>query len=194
MTGTRDPAATKARIFEAAAAEFAAYGIAGARIDRIAREAKANKQLIYAYFGNKNELFAQVLEQRLVDHARNMPVDADDPDAWVDRLLEYHATHPQLLRLLMWEGLEYGTGAIPREDERTAHWDRKAEVFADAQRRGVIGTALPPRDLAFILLGVAAWYTAMPQMRKILVGDTDEARARLRESIGTAVRRIISKP
>ncbi|WP_030615565.1 TetR family transcriptional regulator [Streptomyces sclerotialus] len=194
MTGTRDPAATRARIFEAAAAEFAAYGIAGARIDRIAREARANKQLIYAYFGNKSELFAQVLEKRLVDHARNMPVDADDPDAWVDRLLEYHDTHPQLLRLLMWEGLEYGTGAIPREEERTAHWDRKAEVFADAQRRGAIGTALPPRDLAFILLGVAAWYTAMPQMRRILVGDTDEARARLRESVRTTVRQIIGKP
>jgi hypothetical protein len=42
----RDPEATKARIFAAATVEFAAYGIAGARI---ARNAQANKQLIYAY-------------------------------------------------------------------------------------------------------------------------------------------------
>ncbi|MDN3247398.1 helix-turn-helix domain-containing protein, partial [Streptomyces sp. ZSW22] len=56
----RDPEATKARIFEAAVAEFARHGIAGARIDRIAAEAKANKQLIYAYYGNKAELFASV--------------------------------------------------------------------------------------------------------------------------------------
>ena len=61
--GVRDPEATKARIFESAVTEFARHGIAGARIDRIAAEAKANKQLIYAYFGNKAELFAIVLEK-----------------------------------------------------------------------------------------------------------------------------------
>ena len=54
---TRDAEATKARIFEAATAEFAAHGIAGARVDRIAQNAKANKQLIYAYFGDKQKLF-----------------------------------------------------------------------------------------------------------------------------------------
>ena len=36
------------RIVEAATVEFAAHGLAGARIDRIARRACANKQLIYA--------------------------------------------------------------------------------------------------------------------------------------------------
>ena len=37
--------------------EFSAYGIAGARVDRIASAAKANKQAIYAYFGSKDALF-----------------------------------------------------------------------------------------------------------------------------------------
>ena len=36
MAAVRDPEATRARIFEAAVAEFARHGIAGARIDRIA--------------------------------------------------------------------------------------------------------------------------------------------------------------
>ena len=63
----RDPEATRARIFAAATEEFAAYGIAGARIDRIAQNARANKQLIYAYFGDKAELFAHVLEQKMFE-------------------------------------------------------------------------------------------------------------------------------
>ena len=44
----RDAEDTKRRIFEAATAEFADHGIAGARVDRIAARAGANKQLIYA--------------------------------------------------------------------------------------------------------------------------------------------------
>jgi AcrR family transcriptional regulator len=44
----RDSAATKERLLAAATDEFAAHGIAGARVDRIAAAARANKQLIYA--------------------------------------------------------------------------------------------------------------------------------------------------
>ena len=59
----RDPEATRRRIFDAAAGEFARHGIAGARIDRIARSARANKQLIYAYFGGKQDLFDRVVTE-----------------------------------------------------------------------------------------------------------------------------------
>jgi len=47
------PAATKGRLLAAGHEEFAAHGIAGARIDRIEAAAKANRSLIYSYFGNK---------------------------------------------------------------------------------------------------------------------------------------------
>ncbi|MFE0099146.1 TetR family transcriptional regulator [Streptomyces sp. NPDC059009] len=186
----RDAEATKARIFEAAVAEFARFGIAGARIDRIASEAKANKQLIYAYFGNKAELFTQVLEQRMLEMAAANPVDADDLDGWMDRLMDYHATHPELLRLLFWEGIEYNDEELPDEAARRDHYDRKVAVLADAQRRGVIGDEIPAADLLFMVVALAGWSTAVPQMRRILVGNESEDRARLRESIKTAARRI----
>ncbi|WP_055569339.1 TetR family transcriptional regulator [Streptomyces atriruber] len=186
----RDPEATKARIFEAAVAEFARYGIAGARIDRIASEAKANKQLIYAYFGNKAELFTQVLEKRMLEMAVANPVDADDMDGWMDRLMDYHAAHPELLRLLFWEGIEYGTDELPDERERRDHYDRKVAVLADAQARGVISDEIPAPHLLFMVVALAGWSTAVPQMRRILVGDQDADRERLRASIKAAVRRI----
>jgi Bacterial regulatory proteins, tetR family len=59
---TRDPERTRARILEAAKAEFAAYGLGGARVDRIAAVALANKRMLYYYFGNKDDLFVAVLE------------------------------------------------------------------------------------------------------------------------------------
>ncbi len=57
--------ATRERILEAALAEFATYGIAGARVDRIAATAGCNKNLIYIYFENKETLFTTVLQKHL---------------------------------------------------------------------------------------------------------------------------------
>ena len=51
---------TKRRILAAATEEFTKYGIAGARVDRIAAAARSNKAMLYAYFGNKEQLFDAV--------------------------------------------------------------------------------------------------------------------------------------
>jgi AcrR family transcriptional regulator len=60
-----DSTATKARLLGAALTEFAEHGIAGARVDRIAEQAGANKRLIYVYYGNKEQLFETVVGQAL---------------------------------------------------------------------------------------------------------------------------------
>lgn len=189
----RDPEATRARIFEAAVAEFAAHGIAGARIDRIAAAARANKQLIYAYFGNKAELFTQVLGKVMLDLAAAVPVDPDDIEGWIDRLMDYHETHPEVLRLLFWEGLEYGTTDLPDEAERQEHYRRKVATLQDGQARGVITDAIPPRDLLLLLTALANWAVVVPQMRRILAGTDDTDRDRLRISIKEAARRLVAK-
>lgn len=191
--GVRDPEATKARIFEAAVAEFARHGIAGARIDRIATEAKANKQLIYAYFGNKAELFTRVLGKSMLDLAVALPVDPDDIEGWIDRLMDYHEAHPELLRLLFWEGLEYGTAELPDETERRQHYAFKVAALQDGQDRGVVSDAIPARDLLFLLVAMANWGVVVPQMRRVLVGVDDPDRDRLRESIKEAARRLVAK-
>ncbi|WP_449352685.1 TetR family transcriptional regulator [Streptomyces shaanxiensis] len=194
MAAARDPEATKARIFEAAVAEFARHGIAGARIDRIATEAKANKQLIYAYFGNKAELFTQVLGKAMLDLAIAVPVDPDDIENWIDRLMDYHEAHPEVLRLLFWEGLEYGaTAELPDEAERQEHYRRKVATLRDGQQRGVVTDAIPPRDLLFLLIAVANWAAVVPQMKRILVGGEDADRDRLRASVREAARRLVAK-
>ncbi|MFC8143789.1 TetR family transcriptional regulator [Streptomyces paradoxus] len=189
----RDPEATKARIFEAAVAEFARHGIAGARIDRIAGAAKANKQLIYAYFGNKAELFAIVLEKKMLHLAEAVPVDPDDIESWVDRLMDYHAAHPELLRLLFWEGLEYGSTELPHESDRREHYTRKVAAVQDGQDRGVITDAVPAADLLFLLTALANWTAVVPQMRRILVGDGEPERDRLRASVKEAARRLTAR-
>lgn len=108
----RDADASRARILEAATAEFAAYGLAGARVDRIAAAAGANKRMLYYYFGNKEALFLAVLEAayasiraaegglRLLDLA---PAEA------IRRLVQftwdYYVEHPEFITLLNNENL-----------------------------------------------------------------------------------------
>ena len=58
----RDADATRARILAAATQEFARYGLAGARGDRVARAARSSERMVYYYFGSKEKLFRAVLE------------------------------------------------------------------------------------------------------------------------------------
>src|SRR5215470_5886548 len=58
----RDPEGMRRRILEAAKQEFAAHGLAGARVDRIAAKADANKRMLYYHVGNKEDLYLAVLE------------------------------------------------------------------------------------------------------------------------------------
>ena len=54
-------AASRHRVFVAAAAEFAARGFAGANVDRIARAARVNKAMIYYHFASKAALYREIL-------------------------------------------------------------------------------------------------------------------------------------
>lgn len=61
---------SKAAILAAASGEFAAHGYSGARMDRIARRAAVNKQLLFYYFGSKAGLHQAVVD-RLTDETRS---------------------------------------------------------------------------------------------------------------------------
>jgi len=62
MGSRGQPVESRAAILQAAAKEFAENGIAGARTDAIAREARVNKALLYYYFKDKETLYGAVLD------------------------------------------------------------------------------------------------------------------------------------
>lgn len=180
-----DSAATRERILAAATEEFAAHGVSGARVDRIAASASANKRAIYDYFGDKNKLFAVVLEQAMADLAQAVPPSEDLPD-YAERLFDYHREHPEALRLVMWEALEVGDGPVPGEVERTRHYGDK--VLA-AQAGGAPGGSA--RTQVFFTLALASWSAGMPQLRRMVLGEDCDL-DRLRGDIGRTVRAIQS--
>src|ERR1700719_2731132 len=62
MGSRGQPEESRAAILQAAAQEFAEHGIAGARTDAIARQARVNKALLYYYFKDKETLYGAVLD------------------------------------------------------------------------------------------------------------------------------------
>src|ERR1700728_2075223 len=97
---------TKARILDAAFEEFAAHGVAGARVDRISGAAGCNKNLLYVYFGSKENLFTAVLEQHLRRVYEDIPFTPDDLPGFAGRVFDFAMAHPDLMRLLAWSTLE----------------------------------------------------------------------------------------
>ena len=189
---TRDAEATKARIFEAATEEFAAYGIAGARVDRIAQNAQANKQLIYAYFGDKRKLFYKVLEKALVQVAEMVSTDITDLDRWVDEHIDYHEKHPEFLRLLMWEALEVAAEDRCRTADRTERYGVKIEKIADAQAQGLARADVPPAYLLLLMMGMVNYSSALPQVKSLILG-ADRDPAELRAWTKDAIKRVAAQ-
>jgi AcrR family transcriptional regulator len=181
-----DSQATRERILAAATTEFAAHGVAGARIDRIAAAAGANKRAIYDYFGDKDALFAAVLERELSDCAEAVPVEGGDLGDYAGRLLEYHAARPQALRLLLWEALELtDQRPLAAEQVRVGKYARRAEAVAATDQ-------LPAEDarlLLFLTIGLVNWGAAVPQLRRMILGDGYPA-DRYRQAVAGAVRAL----
>jgi AcrR family transcriptional regulator len=150
---TRDSAATKARILKAATAEFAERGLAGARVDRLATSAGANKQLIYAYFGSKEGLFDATLEANLETLLDGVPFDALDLPGYARRLFDFNLAHPDLPRLARWHLLER-PGMLMQLPAVGASMGRKIAALAEAQTAGRIDDALTPEQLFVMLLAV----------------------------------------
>jgi AcrR family transcriptional regulator len=186
-----DAEATRRRIFEAAAAEFAARGLAGARIERIATEARATKQAIYLYFGGKEKLFGAVVRAKMEEIGRASDIDPARLTESVGRLFDWYQEHPELIRLLLWEALET-RGEVQGEDERREAFRRKADRFAGANGGPAEPGGKPQQvqDLMFTVFGLIAWNFAVPQLRRLILEEDDEAAAlaRRREAVLEAVR------
>ncbi len=195
----RDVERTKLRLQTAATVEFAEHGLHGTTVERIAVRAGVNEERIYAYFGDKSALFAVVIRLELSKLARAVPlVVTSDWDAgeFAGDAFDYQQTHPHLARLLLWEELT-DTGIVPDEVARSVLYADKIRTLARAQREGLIDDALDPDYLMFLLIALASWWSAAPQLaRMMFTGDPTDSgeRARRRQAVVLAGRRISARP
>ncbi|GAA4993175.1 TetR family transcriptional regulator [Actinopolymorpha pittospori] len=181
--------ATYQRILDVATQEFAQYGIAGARVERIVAAASTNKAQLYAYFGSKEGLFDAIFLGSLERIVNVVPIDATDLADWAVRLYDEYLRRPDLIRLATWTRLERRPEGHLVED-RDRLDDDKLRAIAEAQAAGLVREGDPFDVLAMVIAMSMAWspvsnvYAATAQEPPEL---HEQRRALLRESVRRAV-------
>lgn len=189
-----DTEGTRKKLQDAATAEFAERGPDGTTMARVAERAGVNKERLYNYFGDKRALFTTVLTAELEKLSGSVALAGptlDDVGEFIGATFDYHAAHPELARLLQWEALAGGPPAD--EATRAEHYRRKVETVAAAQRDGVLAAHLDPGHLLFLMIALAAWWQAVPQLAYLITGadpDDPAERAKRRESVIRAAQRL----
>jgi AcrR family transcriptional regulator len=191
-----DTEGTKRKILDAAAVELASKGPDGTTIEQIARLACVNKERVYKYFGGKAELFALVIREKLAAVEQVVPVSSCTPDGlaeYAGQLFDFAGAHPELVRLILWESLAF-TGEVPGEQFRREFYGAKTDAFREAQDVGLISGDLPPDHLNFMLIALAVYWVAAPQVSRMMTGTEGSQpaeSARRRASVVEAARRLV---
>jgi AcrR family transcriptional regulator len=171
-----DTERTKQLLLDAATEEFSAFGLAGARIDRIAASAGVNKERIYQYFGKKSEFFGIVLERQLAAVMDSVQISGTGVEAitrYTGEVCDYQVAHPQLARLTFWEGLEC--------DRPTA--EEKRRVASDS-KVALVRQALPTiseadaQDLLLTILTLADGWQVLHTLDRLYTGTLARDAAR----------------
>src|SRR5271166_3602459 len=145
MGSRGQPEESRAAILQAAAQEFAEHGIAGARTDAIAREARVNKALLYYYFKDKETLYSAVLDDAFSGLKETIfrVLDGDQPPR--QKMLEYVGAYfdfiasNQLYPRLMQREMMQARGGQAREFGRGVEEDLQ-RIFgrvSDLLREGI---------------------------------------------------------
>jgi AcrR family transcriptional regulator len=180
-----DSTATKKRLLDAAFAEFAERGLAGARVDAIAAAAAANKQAIYAYFGSKEGLFRAVLDEHCEAALARVPFDAEDLAGFAMSLFDHLVEDPRILRLAMWKQLEL-PGESPQNAFRTRALQHAQSLGTPSKQRAEDLFALVLSLTSSVFLYPPGSGSEPPSPRRISL-----FRASLRRSIDAVIAELI---
>lgn len=172
----RDPAGTRRRLLAAARDEFAALGIAGARVDQIATAAGSTKSQIYHYFVSKDALFDAVFEDMCRETVDAVPIDASDLPQYAANLFDSYQQRPWVQRLATWHRLERGCDKVV--ELVVASNRSKVAVIERAQTEGLLPTTFTGVELLGLLLHLSGfWESNIPEF-DVLVSTTTTDRRR----------------
>ena len=162
--------ASRDRILKFALKEFSHVGLAGARMDNIARRAKISKGRIYYHFKNKDDLFAAVLQsafqnERAAQAAPEHPVDSIR--FWSD----FYRLNEEWSRLLIREGLEQRKGKVLHEDEARRYWQAAVEKMRLQAGPGHWPASLDQAQLLLSLVAIEIVPVAFPHLARFITGQ-----------------------
>jgi AcrR family transcriptional regulator len=163
--------------------EFAAKGLAGARVQDLADRAGVNKQLINYYFGGKEGLYRELLR-----HWGERKAEFDDPAVPIEEVAVRYLRHvlddPRGTRLSAWRGLTGDADGVPPE-----HRD-DLSGFERRRDAGELAADLDPAAVRLVLMAMTSVPVTMPHAVRRVFGLDPES-PEFRERYIEQVRRIV---
>lgn len=157
-------------ILEVATREFAAYGLAGARIEKIQQQTRTSKRMIYYHFGSKEGLYRAVIE-RAFEIAREVDKDFNPQKGTPEQALKQIANNafeaftqnPSFVRLLTFENLA-GAPYI-RQSQHASRLNRMAmadleSVIKRGHADGSIRKDIKSLDVYINMVGLCYYHVA----------------------------------
>ena len=159
----RQPERTRASILAAATEEFARHGLAGARVDRIAERAGANKRMLYQYFGSKAGLWLKVLEGAYEGRRgaeAELGLEAVPPEEGMRRFVRFNVRycreHPEMIQLFNSENLHGARHLKQSEHVRRLHGPLLERLGGLLERGVAAGVFRPGVDRLQLYVSIAA--------------------------------------
>jgi TetR/AcrR family transcriptional regulator len=180
MGSRGQPEESRAAILLAAAHEFADHGIAGARTDAIAREARVNKALLYYYFKDKETLYGAVLDNAFgsLKTAVFRVLDSELPPrekimAYVGAYFDFVASNQMYPRLMQREMMRAREGPTPDIDKMVkTHIQPIFIRVSELMRKGIADGEFRPVNPAHFMPSMVAmivfYFSNAPMMQKIV--------------------------
>lgn len=192
LDGKAIAAATRADILAAAEAEFASHGFDAANIDEIARRTQSSKRMIYYHFGNKRDLYREVLKQAYIslrEHSIFDGIAEMEPmagiRAYAISTFDSHIMHPNLIRLSAYENISKGTTLDALRDDLRDYpstMEPLHELLDRGVSEGIFRPGLRVMDIYLMIVGMSFHTVSNQHSIEAIFGHNmladDEVRAR----------------
>ena len=163
-------------ILTAARAEFSSLGYHGARIERIAAAASANKQLIFHYFGSKDGLYAAAVSNIFSTFPESFPTAGQPPetlrrraDAIAEWLVETDGAATSLVECLSGRGVPAAASESARSWVGAASAQLRA-ALDEGQMRGYFRDDIDADAVVELIIGSAVGAAMMATGRRLANG------------------------
>jgi AcrR family transcriptional regulator len=180
MGSRGQPEESRAAILQAAAREFAEFGVAGARTDTIAREAGVNKALLYYYFKDKETLYGSVLDNAFagLKSAVFKVLDSDLPAgekimAYAGAYFDFIASNQLYPRLMQREMMRAREGQSQHIEKIIKNYiqpifARVSEVLREGIAAGEFRAVNPAHFVPSMVAMIVFYFSSAPMMQKIV--------------------------
>ena len=185
--GVREQAAqtTRDNILKAAIKVFARYGYDGGSVEKISKAAKSFDRMIYYYFGSKEGLYIEVIEEiyrRMNEAEEQLNLRPDQPlealQAVIRFVVGYYRRHPEFVTLLNTENLHKGRHIV--KSVRAREYSSPAieiirQLLASGQAQGLFRLDISARDLYLLIAANGYFYMSNRHTLSAFLGEDLEA-------------------